>query len=82
MVTCGGHTGFDVELNLWHLFAKEIELIGSFAGSSTDARDILAAVARGEVEAVVHGELPLERAGEAMDLLENREAVGKVLLVP
>jgi NADPH:quinone reductase-like Zn-dependent oxidoreductase len=82
LVTCGGHTGFDVGLNLWHLFAKEIELIGSFAGSAIDARDILAAVARGDVEAVVHGEYPLEQAHEAQQLLAGRESVGKVLLVP
>lgn len=82
LVVCGGHTGFDVDMNLWSLFAKEIELIGSFAGAAQDCSDILDAVARGDVRAVIHDELPLDRAAEAQELLSGREAIGKVLLVP
>ncbi|HUZ55733.1 MAG TPA: zinc-binding dehydrogenase [Streptosporangiaceae bacterium] len=82
LVTCGGHTGFDVSLNLWPLFAKEIEVIGSFAGTTQDLHQVFGAVARGEVSAVVHGSYGLEEAALAQRQLEDRSSVGKVVLVP
>jgi 2-desacetyl-2-hydroxyethyl bacteriochlorophyllide A dehydrogenase len=82
LVTCGGHTGFDVSLNLWQLFAKEIELIGSFAGTTEDLHQVFGAVARGEVKAVVHGCYGLEEAAVAQQQLEDRSSIGKVILVP
>jgi 2-desacetyl-2-hydroxyethyl bacteriochlorophyllide A dehydrogenase len=82
LVTCGGHTGFDVSLNLWQLFAKEIELTGSFAGTTQDLHQVFGAIARGEISAVVHGSYGLDEAVLAQRQLEDRSSIGKVILVP
>jgi NADPH:quinone reductase-like Zn-dependent oxidoreductase len=82
LVTCGGHTGFDVSLNLWQVFAKEIQIIGSFAGTTQDLHDVFAAVARRQVRAVVHGRFGLDEVVAAQRLLEDRTSIGKVILVP
>ncbi|MQA84271.1 MAG: zinc-binding dehydrogenase [Streptosporangiales bacterium] len=82
LVTCGGHSGFDVSVNLWHLFAKEHTLIGSFAGTRRDLEHVLGLSAAGRVRPVIHAEYPLERAAEAQTELERRGVFGKVLLHP
>lgn len=82
LVTCGGHSGFNVQINLWHLFVKQHTLIGSFAGSRQDLLDVLKQVSRGSVRPIVHASLPLPEAAAAQQLLEDRAVFGKVLLVP
>jgi NADPH:quinone reductase-like Zn-dependent oxidoreductase len=82
LVTCGGHSGFNVKINLWHLFVKQHTLIGSFAGSRNDLENVLAMAQRGVIKPVVHSRLPLEKAAEAQRQLEGRDVFGKLLLVP
>lgn len=82
LVTCGGHSGFDVPVNLWHLFAKEHTVIGSFAGTRRDLEHILGLTAADRIHPVIHAEYPLERAAEAQTELERRSVFGKVLLRP
>jgi NADPH2:quinone reductase len=45
------------------------------------SRDVLEAVARGELKLRIHAEYPLERAAEAHRDLESRKTSGKLLLV-
>lgn len=82
LVTSGGHAGFDVDVNLWHLFIKELTLIGSYAGTRQDFLDIMGLAGRGLIRPVIHASYPLERAAEAQNLLRDRKAFGKVLLEP
>jgi 2-desacetyl-2-hydroxyethyl bacteriochlorophyllide A dehydrogenase len=82
LVTCGGHSGFDVGINLWHLFVKEQQLIGSFAGNRSDLAAVLRLAERGDLSPVIHQTFPLSEAIEAQQVLEDRQAFGKVLLVP
>lgn len=82
LVTCGGHTGFDVGIDLWQLFVKQITLIGSFAATRQDLVDVLKLASRGLLRPVLHGVLPLSAAAEAQGLMENRGIFGKVVLTP
>ncbi len=82
LVTCGGHTGFKVSIDLWHLFVKQLTLIGSFAGTRQDLADVLDAASRGLLRPVIHDVLPLASAAAAQRLMEDREIFGKVLLTP
>lgn len=82
LVTCGGHTGFQVSIDLWHFFVKQLTLIGSFAGTRRDLLDVLKVAERGLLHPVLHAVLPLERAAEAQRLLEQREVFGKIVLTP
>ena len=82
LVTSGGHAGFDVSINLWHLFIKEHTVIGSYAGSRDDFLTILDLAARGVVRPVVQHVFGLAEIAEAQRLLENRGVFGKLLLDP
>jgi NADPH:quinone reductase-like Zn-dependent oxidoreductase len=82
LVTCGGHTGFQVGIDLWHLFVKQLTLIGSFAGTRQDLLDVLKVAGRGLLRPVVHAALPLARAAEAQRLMEQRDIFGKIVLTP
>jgi NADPH:quinone reductase-like Zn-dependent oxidoreductase len=80
LVTCGGHSGFEVTVNLWHLFVKEQILMGSFAGTRRDVERVLALASKGDLDPVIHARFGLERAAEAQQLLEDRQVFGKVML--
>lgn len=82
LVTSGGHSGFDVSINLWHLFVKEHTIIGSFAGARQDLLAVLKLVATGQIRPVVQEIVGLEDVSRAQDLLQNRQVFGKLLLDP
>ncbi len=50
------------------------------AGHKRNMADVLAWVAEGKLNPRVHATFPLERIGEAIAVLDRREAVGKVVL--
>lgn len=82
LVTCGGTTGPTVEVNLPHLFIKQQSILGSTMGPASALPVILDRVARGVWRPVLDGALPMSRAREAHERLEQREVVGKIVLVP
>jgi 2-desacetyl-2-hydroxyethyl bacteriochlorophyllide A dehydrogenase len=82
LVTCGGHSGFDVDINLWHLFVKEHTIIGSFAGSRQDFLDVLRLVEARRIRPVVQQVFGLHEVAQAQALLESRAVFGKLLLDP
>ncbi|MFC9978398.1 zinc-binding dehydrogenase [Gordonia sp. NPDC127522] len=82
LVTSGGHSGFEVGINLWHLFIKEQTLIGSYAGSRTDFTTIMGLAERGVVSPIIQQVFGLEEITDAQTLLEQRKVFGKLLLDP
>jgi NADPH:quinone reductase-like Zn-dependent oxidoreductase len=82
VVTCGATTGGDVRISLHALFFKSLSILGSTMGSKGDLRTILRLVEQGRLRPVLDRALPLAQVGEAHRLLEAREALGKLVLVP
>jgi NADPH:quinone reductase-like Zn-dependent oxidoreductase len=82
LVTCGGHSGFTVTLDLWQLFAKEQILMGSFTGTRRDLQHVLGLVASGDLVPVIHGVYPLADASRAQQAMEDQAAFGKLILQP
>jgi NADPH:quinone reductase-like Zn-dependent oxidoreductase len=80
LVTCGATTGYDVKLDLRHLFSKQVTLLGSYMGSKHELMTVLDFVRRGLLRPVVSAVLPLVEAGKAQSLVENRAHFGKVVL--
>ena len=80
LVTCGVTTGYDVRLDLRHVFAKEISIKGSFMGSRHELLQVLKHVQAGLLRPVVSEVMPLKDAARAQDMLENREHFGKIVL--
>lgn len=82
LVTCGGHTGFDVSINLWNLFAKQLSLIGSFSGTNKNLLEILRMAEQGVIKPIIYDIYPLEKIHEAQKQLENRNIFGKLIIKP
>ncbi len=82
LVTCGATTGRWGETDLWSLFGKQLNLLGSFGATQKDFREVAALVADGVFKAVIDRRLPLHEARKAHELLESRQVFGKLILNP
>ncbi|MEI6798705.1 MAG: alcohol dehydrogenase catalytic domain-containing protein [Pseudomonadota bacterium] len=82
LVTCGGHSGFMVGFNLWHLFVKEQTLIGSFGGTRRDFLAVMQMASQGKLRQVVQETFSLAEVQKAQDLLRARKVFGKLILDP
>jgi NADPH:quinone reductase-like Zn-dependent oxidoreductase len=82
LVTCGGTTGATVEIALPHLFIKNQAILGSTMGPRSAYPEIFARIAAGIWRPVVDRVLPLSDVRTAHELLESRQVMGKIVLVP
>jgi NADPH:quinone reductase-like Zn-dependent oxidoreductase len=82
LVTCGGHAGEVVDLDIVPFFRNEWQVIGSRTGTTQEIRLVMNLIASGKLRPHVHAALPLEEAARAHRILENREHFGKVVLNP
>lgn len=81
LITCGATTGFDVRLNLRHVFARELTLMGSYMGARHELLEVLRHVRAGRLRPVVSHVYPLAEAAAAQAVVEQRAHFGKVVLV-
>jgi len=82
IVTCGATSGFKAEIDLVHVFFRQIQILGSTMGSKASLFEVLDHVAAGRLVPVVHEVLPLADAARGHRMLDDREAFGKVVLTP
>lgn len=82
IVTCGATAGFKPEIDLRHVFFRQIEILGSTMGSKGDLLAVIEHVRAGALRPIVHEILPLKEAAAGHRLLEERKAAGKVVLTP
>ncbi len=80
MVTCGATAGYKADLELAYIFIQNKAIMGSTLGTKAELIQALRAVEAGHIKTLVTETLPLERAGEAQQLLQTRKATGKVVL--
>lgn len=80
LVTCGATTGHDARLDLRHLFARQLSLLGSYMGTKAEllrAADLFYA---GVLKPAVDRTFPLTDAAAAHRHLEASGQFGKVVL--
>ncbi len=82
LVTCGASTGFLAETDLRYVWTRELSILGSDGWRRYDLTELVREVASGELAPVIHGVFPLSKVREAVAELEDRRAVGKVVVVP
>lgn len=82
LVTCGATTGAEGKLDIWTLFAKETQIIGSYGGTRQDVRQVLKLAAAGRIKPVIFRRYPLAQAREAQRAMAGREQFGKLILEP
>jgi NADPH:quinone reductase-like Zn-dependent oxidoreductase len=80
LVTCGATTGFKAQLDLRHLFARQLQFLGSYMG---EHRELLAAAPlffEGRLGPVIDEVFPLAEAAAAHERLEAGRQFGKIVL--
>ena len=82
IVTCGATAGRDVELNLWPLFVKQQQLIGSYGRNRSDMEATLHWAAEGRLKPVIDSVFPLAEADKGFAKLRARTVLGKILVKP
>lgn len=79
-VSCGATSGHKVSLDLRAVFFKQLSILGSTMGGMGEMRAAWAHVRSGEIQPVVRQVLSMRQLGAAHALLEERAAVGKVVV--
>lgn len=82
IVTCGGTTGQQFELDVRPLYWRGVDILGSTMANRRETEAVLGLVWQGRLRPVVDRVLPLARLREAHELLERSEQFGKVVLAP
>jgi len=80
LVTCGATTGPEVKLELRHLFARQLRLLGSYMGTMAELLEVLGHVFAGRLKPVVDRTFPLSEIRDAHEYLEKSRMFGKVIL--
>ena len=61
---------------------RQVNLIGSHVGTKSELVQAMRFVESGKIHPVIHTLLPLSKAGKGQLMMESRQVVGKVVLVP
>jgi len=80
LVTCGSTSGIKAEINLFHLFQRQLRLIGSFGCRMGNIASSLDKLAAGTVKPVIDLEIPLADIERGLERLENRQVFGKIIV--
>jgi NADPH:quinone reductase-like Zn-dependent oxidoreductase len=82
LVTCGATTGPNVGLNLQHLFARQLTLLGSYMGTMGELHEVLRHVFAGRLKPVLDRTFPLSEIRAAHEYLEKSQMFGKIVVNP
>ena len=82
LVTCGGHSGEVVPVDIIPLFRGQHTIIGSFVYTREELEKVLALGARGLITPIVADTFPLSETRAAIDLMESRDFFGKLIVLP
>jgi len=80
LVTCGATTGPGVAIDLRHLFARQLKILGSYMGTMAELHEVLSHVFAGRLKPVVDRTFPLSEVRAAHEYLEKSQMFGKVVL--
>jgi len=80
LVTCGATTGPAVGIDLRHLFARQLRILGSYMGTMAELHEVLGHILAGRLKAVVDRTFPLTEVRAAHEYLETSQMFGKVVL--
>jgi NADPH:quinone reductase-like Zn-dependent oxidoreductase len=82
LVTCGATTGPAVGIDLRHLFARQLSLLGSYMGTMSELNEVLGHVFAGRLKPVVDRVFPLSEIRAAHEYLEKSQMFGKIVVNP
>lgn len=80
LVTCGATTGIHGSVDIRHLFARQLSLLGSYMGRFADLLAAAPLFFDGAFRPVVDRTFPLREAAAAQERLERKGQFGKIVL--
>jgi len=80
LVTCGATTGHSASIDLRHLFARQLSLIGSYMGTLGELQAAATHFFEGRLAPTIDTVMPLSDAASAHRRLESKEQFGKIVL--
>jgi NADPH:quinone reductase-like Zn-dependent oxidoreductase len=82
LLVCGATAGYDPKEDLRYVWSFELKIIGSNSFYDDNLQALMKLIAEHKMRPVIDKVLPLEQAREGLRLIENREVIGKVVVVP
>ncbi len=80
LVSCGSHSGAEVELDISQIYHRQLQIMGSNGGTYDELEKVLVLAAAGHLRPVIDTVLPLEQIHEGHRLLETGRHFGKVVI--
>jgi len=82
LLNCGATAGYAVETDLRYVWSYELDIRGSDGWLRSDLEALIELVRTGKLHPPVDRVLPLSEVRTAFDLLEQRQVLGKIVVVP
>jgi NADPH:quinone reductase-like Zn-dependent oxidoreductase len=82
LVTCGATSRPTVTVDLRYFYSRQLALIGSMMGRTSELLTIVRLVGEGKLKPVIDRTFPLADAAKAQEVLESRNFFGKLVLIP
>lgn len=82
LLTCGATAGFDPKTDMRYIWTFELNILGSNGWERNDLHELLGLVEKGLLNPPVDMEFSLKDAPDAFKALENRDAFGKLIIIP
>jgi NADPH:quinone reductase-like Zn-dependent oxidoreductase len=81
-VSSGAIAGPVVELDMRHMYLKDITLIGCTAWDAAVFPNLVAYIEKGEIRPLLSATYPLEKIAEAQRAFMSKSHIGKIVLIP
>ncbi len=82
IVTCGATTGPTTELDLRHIFWKDLSILGARMGTRAEMETVTRLIGEKKLKPIIDSTFPLSKAREAQEKMRSRDLFGKVVLTP
>ena len=82
ILVCGATAGYDPKEDLRYIWSFELKVIGSNSFYDENLNALMDLIRQGKMKPVIDEVLPLKRAAEGLELIENRKVFGKVVVTP
>ncbi|MEZ4820609.1 MAG: zinc-binding dehydrogenase [Bdellovibrionota bacterium] len=80
LITCGATAGYKPEIDLRHVFFRQLQIMGSTMASQNDMHAAMKLIFEGDMTPHIDKIFPLTEAAQAHQYIEDRKVFGKVLL--
>src|ERR1700733_2072154 len=82
LLVCGATAGYAPKEDLRYVWSFELQIIGSNSFYDANLAALMELIGAGKIKPVIDKVLPLEQAREGLRLIQDREVIGKVVVVP